>query len=88
MNKKDKIMRILWERDHTRELEQEILTGLISPSNIKEYLGRNGRLLEPNYLRAISKMFCALLLNRFMEKVIDMILEASDELDRKTASPT
>ncbi len=74
-------MRILWEKNYTRELENEIITGLISPTYFGEYIGRDERNLEPRYLRALAKMFCALLLTRFMNKAIDMVLEANEELN-------
>jgi hypothetical protein len=80
MNKKEirryKIKRILWENYYTRELEKEMIEGLVSPSNFDEYIGRNRTIPENSFLRAITKMIVALLLNRFMDKCIDMVIEA------------
>lgn len=74
-----RIKQYIWHKDFSRELEKDLVDRMLSPHSFDEYLGRNIRSLEPNYLRTIIRLFVAMLLNTFMDKVIDAVLEAQEE---------
>lgn len=86
--KKEKIMRILWEQNFTREMQQEMVTGMVSPLYVGEYLGRELAPSEPAYLHSLVKMFTSILINRFLDKAIDMVIEAQQIIDdEETTAP-
>lgn len=83
--KKEKIKTILWRDNAIQELDKSIIEGVVAPAHYDEYLGKNIKPLEPAYLRTIAKMFSALLVNLFLDKVIDLVIAADDEIKKMEA---
>lgn len=77
---KYRIRCILWEKNFIKDLNRDITENLVSPPYRDEYLGRDGKPLDPLYLRTITKMFSSMLLNFVMDKVIDAVIDAQEEL--------
>lgn len=81
MDIKSKIKRILWEKDYTRTISNEISNFLIAPPYYNEYMDIKIKEIKPNYLNAISKLFTSMLINKFMDECIDMVIEVHEELN-------
>lgn len=80
MTDKEKINRYLWERDFSRDLESKMIEGLVSTTHVNEYLGRDLKVTEVGYLRSMVKMFVSILINYYMDKIIDAVIDAQEEI--------
>ncbi len=74
----------LWSRDFTRDLNNHLTEFVVSPPNYDEYIGKDYKPLEPRFLRTISKMFSAMLINFCIDKVIDAVIEADAAINERT----
>lgn len=87
---KDKVKRILWERNYVQKFQEDLMANIIYGCK-DEYLGvmnlnkvpnaSDVLKYKPNYISAISKMFVSSIINFVFDKVIDDIIDIYEEVN-------